>query len=289
VSWTRLRRRTVIVAVGLAAGIATVAAFRGAETAGRSHAGPGRSDETRTEIRRRYLVRGVFDRDFSRTGFSRLAALGFNFIDSEPYRDEIRPLAARGLKAFVWLGGYSNATCRFQKSDRWIRSHVAEIARSRGVGAYFVDDEPDAAVCPNAPAQIKARADLIKSIDPKPATFIVTYHVDQLKAFAGTVDVVGLNWYPCSIAHGCDLSRIEQQVAEADRLGIRYWGVIQAHGDDWYKVPTPQELHEQFRRWRQTNMDGYLVFAWHWPPSNRSLWLANHRELQAQLKKENAR
>jgi chitodextrinase len=235
-----------------------------------------------------YPVRGVYDRDFSSTGFDDEQALGFNFIDSGPYTDQLDPLASLGLRGFVWLGGYSNDTCTFNETDEWVSSHVAAIAGNPGVGAYFIDDEPDAARCPSAPAQMKARSELVKSLDPGPPTFLVSYKVDQFKLFAGTVDVLGLDHYPCSIKNGCDYSKIDAEAAEADRLGIRYWGVIQAYGDDWYKVPTPEELHQEFVHWRATNMEGYLVFAWRYPDDMPANWLANHPELQSQLALENA-
>src|SRR3954451_9917178 len=212
-----------------------------------------------------YAVRGVYDKDLSPTGFDDESRIGFNFIDSGPYSDQMNALAARGLKGFLWLGGYSNTTCSFNYSDDWVRSHVAAVARNPGVGAYFVDDEPDAAKCPTAPAQMKARSERVKSIDPGPPTFLVSYKPDQLKLFAGKVDVLGLDNYPCSIKNGCDYSKIDTQAAEADRLGVRYWGVVQAHGDDWYKVPTPDELHQEFVHWRATKTEGYLVFAWRYP------------------------
>jgi hypothetical protein len=240
-----------------------------------------------TQTGKQYAVRGVYDRDLSATGFDYLAAFGFNYIDSAPDADQMNELAARGLKGFVWLGGYSNTSCRFNYGNEWVRSHVAAIAGNPGVGAYLVDDEPDAAACPTAPAQIRARSNLIKSIDPRPATVVVTYKVDQLKLFAGTVDVIGLDHYPCSIQHGCVYSKIKEQAAEADRLGIRYWGVIQAVGDDWYKVPTPLELHEQFVYWRATNMEGYLVYAWRYPRDKPSLWLAYNPALRTAVKQEN--
>jgi hypothetical protein len=196
-------------------------------------------------------------------------------------------LAARGLKGFVWLGGYSNTSCTFNESDEWVRSHVAAIAGNPGVGAYFIDDEPNAAACPTAPAQIRARAALVKSIDPRPLTFITTFKVDQLKLFADTVDIIGLDHYPCSNEYGCDYAVIDAEAAAADSLGVRYWGVVQAFGDSWYKLPTPDELHQEFLHWRATHMQGYLVFAWRWPSNHSSLWLANHPELQSQLATEN--
>jgi hypothetical protein len=134
---------------------------------------------------------------------------------------------------------------------------------------------------------MKARAQLVKSLDPRPPTFLVSYRREQLKLFAGTVDVLGLDNYPCSIKHGCDYSKIDAQAAEADRLGVRYWGVIQAYGDDWYKVPTRAELHREFEHWRATNMDGYLVFAWRYPKDSPRMWLANNSGLKAQLGIEN--
>src|SRR5215210_9018554 len=201
----------------------------------------------------------------------------------------MRALAARGMRGFVWLGGYSNETCRFRESDAWIRKRVSSIAGERAVAGYFIDDEPLASECPTAPAQMKARAQLVKSLDPGPPTFIELYEVDELKRFAGTVDVLAFDHHPCSIRHGCDFGKIDEGIAELDRLAVRYWGVIQAHGDGWYRVPTAAELHEQFEHWRASRMEGYLVFAWRWPRDQPSLWLARNRELQEQLKKENAK
>jgi hypothetical protein len=236
----------------------------------------------------RYAVRGIYDRDLSKTGFSDEAAIGFDYIDSGPYPGEIQALVTDHLKGLVWLGGYDQTSCQFNESDSWVRSHVSAIAGSQGVGAYYIDDEPNAVTCPTEPSQIRARSALVKSIDPQPPTLLVTYRVDQLRLFAGTVDVIGLDHYPCSLEHGCDYSVIDQEAAAADQLGIRYWGVIQAAGDDYYKLPTPQELHEEFVHWEATTMQGYLVFAWHWPPYRPSLWLAHHPELLTQLAHENA-
>lgn len=275
--------RAVFATVAVAASLATALSCSSARSAQANQTATG------THTQRPYAVRGIYDRDLSQTGFDEEQALGFNFIDSGPYQDEIAELARAGLKGFIWLGGYSNDTCTFSRSDAWVRSHVAAIAGNPGVGAYFIDDEPDAARCPSAPSQMKVRSDLVKSLDPGPPTFLVTYRVDQLRLFAKTVDIIGLDHYPCSIAHGCDFAKIDQQAAEADRLKIRYWGVVQAYGDNWYKVPTPDELHQQFVHWRATNMEGYIVFAWRYPDDRPSLWLANHPALQAQVAVENAR
>jgi hypothetical protein len=71
-------------------------------------------------------------------------------------------------------------------------------------------------------------------------------------------------------------------------LGITYWGVIQSFGDSYYRSPTPEEIHEQFRHWRGTRMSGYLVFAWRWPPAKPDLWVANRSDVQAALQEENS-
>jgi hypothetical protein len=236
-----------------------------------------------------YPLRGIYSRDSSPTGFDDEAKLGFNMIDTAPDPAELKVLRARRLKGFIWLGGYSNTKCEFNESDRWVRRHVRAIAGSPAIGGYFIDDEPDAALCPSAPAQIKARSALVKSIDPKPPTFMASYQVDQFARFAHATDIMALDHYPCSHSHGCDFSVIDEEAAEADRLGIRYWGVIQAHGDDWYRVPTPAELHQEFAHWRATRMEGYLVFAWRWPAGHPSLWLERNGPLRAKLAAENGR
>ena len=93
---------------------------------------------------------------------------------------------------------------------------------------------------------------------------------------------------PCAIfLHPVVLAEGRLAHREAD-LRLPWGALVQAHGDEYYKVPTPQELHEEFLHWRATRMQGYLVFAWHWPRDTPSLWLAYNRGLQAQLARENA-
>jgi hypothetical protein len=87
---------------------------------------------------------------------------------------------------------------------------------------------------------------------------------------------------------------------------LEYWAMVQAFGDPEgtgahmehidsdgnaqtgrARVPTPDELHEQFEHWRATRMEGYLTFAWSWPADSPSVWLANQPALQEQLAVEN--
>jgi acid phosphatase len=101
-------------------------------------------------------------------------------------------------------------------------------------------------------------------------------------------------------------SWIDTLAARADQLGLPYWGVVQAFGDPagsgasytsldsagtkltgHARLPTATELHEEFVHWRATHMLDYLVFAWRWPTSASSLWLANQPGLLSQLSAEN--
>jgi len=240
----------------------------------------------------RYAWRGMYDRDTT-GGFSDIAALGFSLIDSGT--GDVDDLTG-DLKGMVWVGDYDNSTCSWQMSDAAL---VSEVTAHRGdprVGVWFFSDEPDPYACPNAFAQHLARTALIHSLDPGTPTLIVLdsnsgqQSLDQMSGWKGTADVIGLDPYPCHQEGPCQYEWIDTIVARADAIGLHYWGVVQAFGDqpggDW-RLPTAAEIHEQFVHWRASRMTGYLVFAWRWPSGDSSFWLANHPELQAQLKIEN--
>jgi hypothetical protein len=215
---------------------------------------------------------------------------GFSILDAGPFVSTLDSVNALGAKAWIWLGGYSNSTCSFNNTDSWVTTHLQAIQGHPAIAAYFIDDEPDASLCPNAPTQMKQRSDLVKTIDATHPTFISTYKTDQFSLFAGKVDVLALDHYPCSYAHGCQFNFITDEAAVADGLGVTYWIVIQTHGDDYYKLPTPAQLHTEMVTARATHMSGYIGFAWEWPrtPTTVALWLANHPELIAQWQIENA-
>src|SRR5207245_7419433 len=42
----------------------------------------------------------------------------------------------------------------------------------------------------------------------------------------------------------------------------RWWAVVQDFQDSNWRWPTPTELTEEFNRWSNSGMTGYLVFAW---------------------------
>jgi hypothetical protein len=234
----------------------------------------------------------MYDREADGS-FSHIAAAGFNLIDSGT--GDFDGLTGN-LKGMVWVGDYDNTTCSWQMSDAALRSEVTAHRGDPRVGVWFISDEPDPYACPSAFAQHAARTALIHSIDPGTPTLIVLdsnseqQSLDQMSGWKGTADVIGLDPYPCRQEGPCQYDWIDTVVARADAIGLPYWGVVQAFGDQpggGWRLPTPAEIHEQFVHWRASRMTGYLVFAWRWPSGDSSLWLANHPELQAQLKIEN--
>jgi hypothetical protein len=252
----------------------------------------------------------MYDRQ-SNGGFDVIASKGFNLIDSGP--GNVSDLSA-GLKGMVWVGDYDNASCSWQTSDSTLTGYVNAHVGDPKVGVWFISDEPDPYACPNAPAQHKARTDLIHSLDPNAKVLVVldsnsgAASKNQLALWAGKSDIFGQDPYTCYQGQlTCNLQWIDQLAAEADRVGmVPYWGVIQAFGNppgSGYcytgltttgastcgdaRLPTAQEIHAQMDRWRATSASGYLAFAWRWPSNDSSLWLANHPELQDQLKIEN--
>ena len=63
----------------------------------------------------------------------------------------------------------------------------------------------------------------------------------------------------------------------------RYWAIVQAFADSFYRWPTAEELHEEFRQWRVSSMEGYIVFSWAYSGDT----LANHPDLVTALMAEN--
>jgi hypothetical protein len=246
------------------------------------------STTTSTTLAVPFAIRGVYEKDSSPSGFDYIVATGFTVLDGNPYLDYLNTLPP-GVKTWVWLGDYDNTTCTWEQSDDWIRSHLAPIAGHPAIAAYFLADEPHVWDCPGAPQDLRARHDLVKSLDPGPPTFaVIEPHSpgNPYAPYVGMVDVIGVERYPCSWKNGCVFSKIDDAVSLAEAAAVpHYWAVIQAHQDDWYRLPTADELHEEFRHWRLSRMEGYIVFAWEWAGTT----LETHPELLDALRIENAR
>src|SRR5207245_2301612 len=140
------------------------------------------------------------------------------------------------------------------------------------------------------PALYRARTALVRSIDPEHPTFTVLQVSDHGNRFAyapwlGTVDIVGLDVYPCNHTEStCDLSKIDDAVAAARQQGLtRFWAVVQDFQDGFYRIPTPDELRLEFEHWDRSSMSGYFVFSWDY----KGLSLDTLPDNVAQLKLEN--
>src|SRR5205823_2909168 len=63
--------------------------------------------------------------------------------------------------------------------------------------------------------------------------------------YVGTVDIIGVDRYPCSYVSGCVFSKIDDTLALLDQAGVpHYWAFIQAFADSYYRMPTADEVHE---------------------------------------------
>jgi hypothetical protein len=197
---------------------------------------------------------------------SQVANLGFNAVTVDARVPELDAAWAQGLAGVVWLGGYQNEpACQFVESDDWVRSHVLAIKDHPGVRGYQIDNEPHATECPGAPAQVRARAALVRSLDPSPAhpTMLAVYREYEFDDYAGATDVLRVGMYPCSHLYGCNLSRITQKVASARAAGwTRVWGSPQAFGDEYYRTPSPAELQAILDTWRAAGVTDLLSYVW---------------------------
>jgi hypothetical protein len=253
---------------------------------------PARSTPTETRVTPTYAIRGVYGNDASSTGFSRIQTTGFDVVNTGAYPSDLATLQSSGMKGLVWLGGYSNDTCQFYEDDSWVRSHVRAIAGSAAIAAYYVADEPNSVSCPTAPSQIKARSHLVKRLDPTKPSFIVISENDgqteyPYAKFAGKADIMGVDIYPCNhVDPACTFQDIPAAVAALTKAGVSdYWGILQAFGDHYYRMPTATEIGRQFDLWSQSSMTGYLYYTW----SDEPVSIAGHRDVIAELKLLNGR
>lgn len=221
-------------------------------------------------------------------------AAGFNLTTEATLwsdRSALDGLQARGLKALIWLGGWYNSNCTWEFSDAQIRSGLPAIAGHPAILGYTLGDEPLFSACPSGPAAFRQRTALVHSLDPGRPTFTVIQDWDEgnqeetpFGHWVGTVDILGLEVYPCSHGQPCDYSSIDKTVAAAARYGIsRYYAVIQAFQDSYWRMPTPDEIKGQLDHWAGSRMSGYLVFSWNWAGTS----LDSYPNQIAMLKYEN--
>jgi hypothetical protein len=215
------------------------------------------------------------------------ARYGFQFVDSTPVDTSAVPA---GQQALVWLGGYDNSRCAWAWSDAQIVALFGQfqLAKMTRTGAYFIADEPNSGgTCPSAPADVRARARLVRSLDPDPRHFTLTNIDDpaQFRAFAGSVDVIGTDPYPCRTGQKCDWSQIPDYIAALRAAGVhRYVALLQAFGGGKWRWPTAAELAQMIGQWQKSEWSGQITFAWNYAGGR----LSDHPELLAVLQRLNA-
>jgi acid phosphatase type 7 len=208
-----------------------------------------------------------------------IAQNGWNLYDVSS--QSVADALPSGTQALYWLGDYDNSKCGWQISDTSVRSTVQQMVGDSKIFGYFISDEPNPYACPNAPAQHKARSDLIHSLDPAKQVVIVLDSngfsgrasqdaLDQLPLWKGTADAIGLDPYPCYQGQACDYTWIDRTIAAADQAGIPYWGVVQAFNDSNWRWPSPEEEKHMLTQWGNSNQRGYMTFAWTWAGNSLS-------------------
>jgi hypothetical protein len=218
------------------------------------------------------------------------ASLGFNLLDvDEKAEADGLPRGARGL---YWLGDYLNApTCDWEKSDSAIAAKVRAAKGDAKVWGYYFSNEPDPYGCPNAIAQHRARAALIKSIDPTKTTLVgLNANGERTRSYWHLwstpldADVLAIDPYPCMIGEACDWSLVTDSILAANVRGFRYWFVVESFQNYEYRYPTADELRYLIGLMRTSNAEGLMTFAWNYDghclcdhPDLLSVWSAyNH-------------
>jgi len=258
------------------AAVTLTVAFSGSTSQSRARPGP----DTLTRF-----GRGIY----TTTGadYARIASLGFRTVIANPTKVQLDQVRLYGLKAMLYLGGYDSGTCAFGWSDDTVRERVTAIKDHPASVMYYVADEPHLASCPGAVQQIRTRAQLVKSIDPTALTAIAENRQSDMAAFANATDVMILSIYPCSHLNGCVLSKIDDALSTARTANVKHpWAAPQSFGDDYYRVPTAQELQAIIDRWKAGGVEGFFTYTWNCCGDQETL--ANHPELWDTWWRENS-
>ncbi len=206
---------------------------------------------------------------------------GYRLVDATPSQVA---MVSSGQKALVWVGNYDKVSCVWQTDDAQVQTWIStyHLNTSDKVYGYYIADEPDGSRCPNGPRDMAARTALIRQLDPTHSTtYVVLEHPDQYALYAGDADIIGADPYPCHRGARCDMTKIPNAIAAMQAAGIaRYWGVLQAFEDAYYRYPTADELTAMIGQWQASDWSGEQTFAWRWAGNS----LTDHPDLLAVLK-----
>jgi hypothetical protein len=189
-------------------------------------------------------------------------------------------------KAMVWVGNWTKSSCTWAISDASLSALITTYVKPNiaHVYGFYIADEPDHAPCPSAPAALRARTALIHSLLPGYPTYAVIEFPSNYAKFNGTVDIMGIDPYPCHRGASCSTTEIPSYIAALKSAGVhRYWGVLQAFQDSYYRFPTAAELTAMISQWMASQWSGQQTFAWQYAGNN----LSDHPDLLAVLTRLN--
>lgn len=197
-------------------------------------------------------------------------ALGYTLAD----KSSVSSLSTlpTGVQSVFWLGQKCPTP-----ADSTFKAKVDALASNPKVFAYYLSDEPHFGDCPGGPAALRSRADYIRAASGgRQKSFIVLSKVADYKPFAPAsshVDLVGLDPYPCSIAHPqCDLSKIGQKVDAARAAGVPLTAIVpvyQAFGQErttshYYNLPTASQEHAILTEWKRLVPSPVMDYTYGW-------------------------
>jgi hypothetical protein len=255
-------------------------------------------------------------------------SLGYDLIDVPASRlDPSQTKAAvdalpAGVQALVWVGNLDNDSCTTPGfTTPQFEAVVDSMASDAKVYGYYIADEPHPLRCPNAAADIRARADYLHSRSSSQKAFIVVQdgsgpcgsnlgcEFSALQPAYTDVDLIGLDPYPChydslGIAAPCAYDLINERVASATANGIPLSMIVpvfQTFGQEgrtdggtvFYRTPTTSELQTILSTWDSLvptpAMDYAYTFGFQCDPTSclTPQALVNHPELQPIMQAHN--
>ena len=192
-----------------------------------------------------------------------------------------------GVQAIVWLGDcykQADGTMGFRLSDDQIRSTVGAIKGHPAVYAYEVCDEPNNNMGSDAKAKVKARSDLIKSIDPSKPTFTVIGGYGPYGSWAGLVDILGIDPYPArwGTFRLADMQMaLDNLRADAARFP-RVIGIYQTFADSvaYSPMPSASQVRQQLDMMIGSGLlEGVAAYEWTRGHQWTTDWAKNHADV----------
>lgn len=253
-------------------------------------------------------------------------SLGFDVLDiagskSDPNTTkEIVDALPAGVQALISVTNLDKQNCSAPGyTTARFEALVNAMATDPNVYGYYIADEPHPMKCPNAAADIRARADYLHAHSSFQKAFIVIVDGDgncesdlgceyrALRPANTHVDLVGLDPYPCHYNDAgdrvaCHYSMIDQRVASATASGIPLGMIVpvfQAFGQEgrvngtvYYRTPSPSELTTILSTWHRLVPKPVMDYAYTFGiqcstscPAPQAL--LNHPDLQSLIEAHN--